>query len=205
MLANSADVQITLGRMTTVDTKAIADFFNNQSVGAFLGAFAAFLLVVANDWRRERRKLKTLRAEIEVNRADATAKLETARRMRALMREHNRVAPAPVLHFNTTFTRQLAAEVLHHLSIDQRRAVEGLCYTMEAIDGLFDESLALAQRFTVPLGQSERLATADHLQKNWSDIVSNLKRFIEMSGDYLAGNYCQLVNKQYDAAAYEEP
>lgn len=198
-------IERTLGHMTNVDLKAIADFFNNQSVGAFLGAFAAFVLVVANDWRRERRKVKTLRAEIEVNCADAAAKLETARRMRALLREHNQVAPAPVLHFNTAFTRQLAAEVLHHLSVDQRRAVGGLCYTMEAIDGLFDESLALAQRCTRPLGQAEQIATAKHLQKNWSDIVANLNRLIEMCGDYLAGNYSQLVNKQYDAAAYEEP
>jgi hypothetical protein len=191
--------------LTSIDFKSVTDFFNNQSVGAFLGAFAAFLLVAANDWRRERRKVKTLRAEIEVNRADALAKLETARRMRALMRERNRVMPAPVLHFNTTFTRQLAAEVLHLLSLDQRRAVEGLCYTMEAIDGLLDESLALAQRFTGPLGQAERLGAAELLQKNWSDIIANLKRLIEMCGEYLAGNYSQLVSKQYAAAAYEEP
>lgn len=191
--------------MTTLDLKAIAEFFNNQSVGAFLGAFAAFLLVAANDWRRERRKLKTLRAEIEVNSADATAKLETARRMRALILEQNRVMPSPVLRFNTTFTRQLAGEVLHHLSLDQRRAVEGLCYTMEAIDGLFEESQALAQRFTGPLGQAERLGTAKHLLKNWSDIIANLNRLIEMCSEYLAGNYSQLVGKQYDATAYEDP
>jgi hypothetical protein len=197
-------VYLTLGQ-TVMCLDAIADFFNNQSVSAFLGAFAAFLLIAVNDWRRERRKVKTLRAEIEVNRADALAKLETARRMRILLRKHNSVAPAPVLRFNTTFTRQLAAEVLHHLSIDQRRAIEGLCYTMEAIDGLFDESLTLSQKFTTPLGQADRIFTAEHLLKNWGDIVANLKRLLEMCDHYLVGNYTQLVNKQYDAAAYEEP
>jgi len=191
--------------MNTFDLKTIADFFNNQSVGAFLGAFAAFLLVAANDWRRERRKIKTLRAEIEVNLADAQAKLETARRMRALMREHNRVMPAPILRFNTTFTRQLASEVLHHLSVDQRRAVEGLCYTMESIDGLFAESLELAKRFTGPLGQADRLAIAEHLLTNWSDSIANLKRLAEMCEQYLAGRYGDLVRKQYDATQYEEP
>lgn len=34
----------------------VADFFDNQSVKAFLGAFAAFMLVALNDYRRERRK-----------------------------------------------------------------------------------------------------------------------------------------------------
>ena len=191
--------------MNTFDFKPVAEFFNNQSVGAFLGAFAAFLLVFANDSRRERRKIKTLRAEIEVNLADAQAKLETARRMRALMRENNRVMPAPVLRFNTTFTRQLAGEVLHHLSIDQRRAVEGLCYTMEAIDGLLAESLDLARRFTTPLGQADRLAVGEHLLSNWSDSIANLKRLVEMCEHYLAGRYNELVHKQYDAAQYEEP
>jgi hypothetical protein len=191
--------------MNCLDLKSVADFFNNQSVGAFLGAFAAFLLVVVNDWRRERRKIKTLRAEIEVNRADAQAKLETARRMRDLMREQNRVMPAPVLRFNTAFTRQLAAEVLHHLALDQRRSIEGLCYTMEAIDGLLEESLSVSRKFTGPLGQADRMSSAEHLLANWSDTIANLKRLIEMCDQYLAGRYSEIVTKQYDAAAYEEP
>lgn len=194
-----------LEHMNTLDLKAIADFFNNQSISAFLGAFSAFILVAANDWRRERRKIKTLRAEIEVNLADAKAKLETARRMRALMREQNSVMPAPVLRFNTKFTRQLASEILHHLSINQRRAVEGLCYTMESIDELVSESVESAKLFTGPMGQAERLSIAEHLLVNWSDIIANLKRLIEMCEHYLAGRYEQLVNKQYDPAAYEEP
>lgn len=190
--------------MCTVDLTAVANFFNNQSVGAFLGAAFAFLLVVANDRLRERRKLKTLRAEIEANLADAHAKLETVRRARTLLREHNKVMPAPILKFNTGFTRQIAGEVLHHLSIDQRRAVEGLCYTMEAIDGLLSEALAISQRFAAPLGQAERLATAELLRSNLSDSVANLKRLIEMAEQYLAGKYHELVTKQYDAAQYEE-
>lgn len=190
--------------MNALDLKAVVDFFNNQSVGAFLGAFAAFLLVAANDWRRERRKIKTLRAEIEVNLADSRAKLETARRMRALMREHNRVMPAPILRFNTAFTRQLASEVLHHLSVDQRRAVEALCYTMEAIDVILAESLDLAKSFAGPSDLADRRSTAEHLLANWSDAIANLKRLIEMCDQYLAGRYSELVNKQYDAAKYEE-
>lgn len=44
-----------------LDVETVAEFFNNQAVGAFLGAFSAFLLVTANDSRRERRgSAKTL-------------------------------------------------------------------------------------------------------------------------------------------------
>lgn len=190
--------------MIDIYLKPLADFFNNQSVGAALGAFLAFALVVLTDWRRERRKLRTLRAEIAANAADARAKLETARRMRKLMREENKVMPAPVLRFNTSSMRHLAADVLHHLSVDQRRAVEGLSYTMEAIDELFAESKAIAQLFTGPLGHNERIASATHLLANWSDIIANLKRLVDMCELYLAGRYSELVNKQYNAADYEE-
>lgn len=106
---------------------AIFDFFNNQSVGAFLGAFAAFGLVIINDRRRELRKVRNVKAEVEVNLANAQAKLETVRRNRALLREQNRVMPAPILKFNTAFIRQLSAEVLDRLTLDQRRAIDALC------------------------------------------------------------------------------
>ncbi len=191
--------------MSLVDLKSIGEFLNNQSVGAAVGAFAAFLLVALTDWRRERRKVKTLRAEVEANRADAVAKLETARRMRALLREHNKVEPAPVLRFNTALSRQLAAEVRHRLSGDQRRATEGLCYTMEAIDELLNEARSVAQRFTGPMGHAERLSAASYLEVTWADIVTNLKRLIEMSDLYLSRRFKELVNKQYNAADYEEP
>lgn len=191
--------------MNTPDLKAVAGFFNNQSVGAFLGAFAAFMLVAANDWRRERRKVRTLRAEIEVNLADVEAKLETVRRLCALMREHNRVMPSPILRFNTAFTRQLAGDVLHLLYLDQRRAVEGLCYTMEVIDGVLVEALSLSQKFTCPLGQAERIATAEHLLANFSNNIANPNRLIEMCQQYLAGRYAELVRKQYNAARYDKP
>lgn len=191
--------------MNLVDLKSVGEFLNNQSVGAAIGAFAAFLLVAFTDWRRERRKVKTLRAEVESNRADALAKLETARRMRALLREHNKVEPAPVLRFNTALTRQLAAEVRHRLSDDQRRAIEGLCYTMEAIDELLNDVRSVAQRFTGPMGQAERMSAANYLQLTWADIVSNLKRLIEMSDHYLSRRFKVLVTKQYNAADYDEP
>lgn len=182
----------------------ISEFFNNQSVGAFLGAFAAFLLVAATDWRRERRKVKTLRAEIEVGLGDAEAKLETARRMRAMLRNENQITSAPVLRFNTAYARQLSGEVLHLLSRDQRRAVEALCYTMEAIDSLFSEASASASAIAGTTDNAERIRMASELLVTWGDIVANLKRLMEMCEKYLYGGFTDLVEKQYNAADYDE-
>jgi hypothetical protein len=179
-------------------------FLNNQSVGAALGAFLAFLLVMATDWWREMRTVRSLRSEIEVHRADAEAKLETARRMRAVLREHNKATPSPVMRFNTTVTRQVSAEVRHRLLADQRRSLEALLYTMEAIDGIFADSQTLSRHFSSPIGQAERMSYAAQLAHNWSDTVANLKRLIEMCDMYLAGRYAELVTKQFDHADYEE-
>lgn len=182
----------------------ITEFFNNQSVGAFLGAFAAFLLVAATDWRRERRKVKTLRAEVEVSLGDAQAKLETARRMRAMLRNENQITPAPVLRFNTAYARQLSGEVLHLLSRDQRRAVEALCYTMEAIDGLFSEATESANGIRGTTDNAQRIRMAADLLATWGDIVANLNRLMEMCQTYLDGRFTDLVEKQYKPADYEE-
>lgn len=76
---------------------------------------------------------------------------------------------------------------------------------MEAIDELISEARSVAQQFTGPMGQAERLSAANYLQLTWSDIVANLKRLIEMSDHYLAHRFKELVIKQYNTADYEEP
>lgn len=187
-----------------MNCSAVFAFFNNQSVGAFLGAFAAFGLVVLNDRRRELRKVRNVRAEVEVNLANAHAKLETVRRNRALLHEQNRVMPAPILKFNTVFIRQLSAEVLDRLTLDQRRAIDALCYMMEATDGLLEEAYSHAQRLSDALGQAERITTADRLLHDFEDTIVNLKRLIEICSNYVAGHYTVIVTKQYDRLEYEE-
>ncbi len=184
---------------------AVERFFNNQSVSAFLGAFAAFVLVVLNDRRRDRKKVRNLRAEVEMNLAHAKGKLETVRGNRALMREHNRVMPAPILKFNVALIRQLATEVLDRLSLNQRRAIEALCYTMEATDGLLEEAYASAKRLSGVLGQADRMATAERLLVDFGDAIVNLKRLIEMCDHYVNERYKVIVTKQYDRLEYEEP
>ena len=187
-----------------LDWPAITNFFNNQSVGAFLGAFAAFGLVVLNDRRRELRKVCNVRAEVEVNLANTKAKLETVRRNRTLMREHNSVVAAPILKFNTLFIRQLSAEVLDRLTLDQRRAIDALCYTMEATDGLLEEAYSFAKSLSGALSQPDRITTAERLLIDFEDAIVNLKKLIEMCENYVSENYTIIVTKQYDRLDYEE-
>lgn len=183
----------------------LKDFFNNQSVGAFVGAFSAFILVVINDRRRDGKKVKNLAAEIEMCLAHAQGKLESVRGNRKLMREQNRVMAAPILQFNTVLIRQLTAEVLSHLTLPQRRAIDGLCYTMEATDEILEGAYQMARVFSGPLGQQERIITAERLVVEYGDAIVNLKRLMEMCEHYIAKQYDIIVSKQYDRLDYEEP
>jgi hypothetical protein len=187
-----------------MDWAVIERFFNNQSVGAFFGAFAAFLLVVLNDWRRDRKKVRNLRAEVEMNLGHAKGKLEAVRRNRSLMREHNRVMPAPIIKFNTVLIRQLTAQILDLLTLDQRRAVEALCYTMEATDGLLEEAYGRAKQLSGVLTPADRIYIADQLLIDYADALVNLKRLIEMCDKYLGGYYGNILTKQFDRREYEE-
>lgn len=200
--ASSAEY-ITLERMTP-DPNLIERIFNNQSVGAFLGAFAAFFLVVLNDWRRERRKVRTLKAEFEVCRAHAHSKLETIRASLKLAREHNGVSPAPVMPFNTTIVRQLTAETIDQLSQEQRRAIDGLCYRMEATDGLLEKSYQIAIRLSGLLGQADRMAEAERLIIDFKDAIVNLKVLDFMLTQYINGSYGAVVHSKFDRAEFEE-
>ena len=149
--------------------------------------------------------MRNIRGEIEMNLASARAKLETVRRNRNAMREANQVIPAPILRFNTVLIRQLSAEVLDKLSLDQRRAIEALCYTMEAIDGILDDAYRLSRHLTAALGHAERITSAERLLTEYGDSITNLKRLIEMCENYVAGRYSIITSKQYDQLEYEEP
>ena len=184
--------------------RTINEFLDNKSVAAFAGAFTAFLLVIVNDWRRERRKVKNIRAEIEMNAGIAHNKLVTVRRNRSAMRDHNSVMPAPILKFNTTLIRTLASESLSRLTMDQRRALEAVCYTMEATDDLLANAYTLAKEFSKPSEPRVRMADAERLLIEFTDAIVNLKRLIEMCGNYVAGEFTVITTKQYDRLNYEE-
>jgi len=94
-------------------------------VGGLAGAFSAFLLVIINDWRRDKRRIQTIRNEIQLNREHAEAKIETLKSNRDVLSGRNKLIPAPVLKFTPGIIRGIAVEVLHKFSSDQRQALDG--------------------------------------------------------------------------------
>lgn len=183
--------------------KLLLSLLNSSVLAAFIGAFSAFMLVVLNDWRRERRTVSTIKNEIEMNREHAQGKLEALKMNRTALTEHNKVIPAPIIHFSTNVIRGLATSVLHRFAADQRRALDALCYMMETTDSLLAEACKTAERFRPGgLMDSERPTVTDELLAYYDDGIINLGRLVEMCEFYLDNKYRTILTKQYVVEDY---
>src|SRR3989442_4988637 len=151
---------------------------NNQAVGAFLGAFTAYVLFVMNDRRRARRKVRSIRAEVEMNMALAKSKLEGVRGKRDELTKENRLNTSPLLKFNTALIRQFCDEAVDRLGSDQRRAIEAVCYAMEATDDVLFDANQLATALGNSKGNGERPFAVERLRNSYEDAIANLGRLI---------------------------
>lgn len=112
---------------------------NNASVAAFLGAFCAFLLVIATDsWRtHRRRKLFTQLLSDAVKGAEAKA-ASLARTWNLLSRDDT-VQPGEPRKFPIVDLMALRLEVANILSGEERLSVDALLFRMEAANNLLDK------------------------------------------------------------------
>lgn len=181
------------------ETVSLLNFLNNASVAAFVGAFSAFFLVIANDWRRNRRKMKLIRNEIRLNKDHAKNKLDTVKSNRNRVTEHNQIISAPIFKFNSPVIKQLASEILDRFSTDQRRALHAICYTMEATDDVLASAFDKTQKIDGSGGKE-----IDRLVIDYNDAIVNLGRLIEMCDNYEKGEFKIIVTKQYNRRDYEQ-
>ncbi|MDZ7769915.1 MAG: hypothetical protein U5K38_12915 [Woeseiaceae bacterium] len=119
------------------------DMLNNPSVAAFIGAFAAFFLVILNDWRRRRRTKNLIGYLVDDNRTLAIRKLETVQSCLELL-DQNKSLDAPIMRFLRDPLSKMHLEVMDMLSAVQNQALAALLYWMEAIDDLLDQALKSA-------------------------------------------------------------
>ena len=175
-----------------IEASKIFEVFNNASVSAFLGAFAAYFLVAFTDWRRRRLKVTLLHRRVEINKELAQAKLETARTNIAMVEEDGRFMSAPVMRFPAEDVRILQREALDMLTATNLHALDALIYWMEAIDGLFQEayvaSRELEELAKAQAPDKDRIVKAKALLREYKAAERNLVEFIELSDHYINGN-----------------
>lgn len=186
-------------------TRALLRLLDNSSVSAFLGAAFAFLLVVAYDLWRDRRKLETITRAVSNNVEHATAKLETVRRLRNMIRDQNRVQPAQVLPFDVEAIRSKAVGIAHHFSGERSRALEAVCWRLEGCDQLLAEAKALSVALEPIEDQTERRRLVEKISTLYGDAIVNLKLAREMSERYACGDYDGILKRRYNPGSYREP
>lgn len=182
----------------------LSSLLNNSAFAAFIGAFSAFMLVILNDWRRERRTTRIIKNEIEMNGDHAKGKLETLKMNRSALTDHNKVIPSPIIRFSADVIRALSTSVLHRFSPEHRRALDALCYMMEATDDLLENAYKTAERFRPGGGltDEERPIVTEELLAYYDDGIINMSRLVEMCNFYKKGDYKTILTKKYIVEDY---
>jgi predicted RNA-binding protein with PUA-like domain len=166
------------------------DLFNNATVAAFFGAFAAFLLVAATDLRRRYMIRSLLNRQIKDAIELSNAKIETVRMNMALVREDNRITVAPIMLFPLKPIEDYRLQVLDLLSSAQAQALDVLAYWMKAIDGLLGEAIAVAGRVKVLSQANAPDAESRALAEEYLDLMGeaekNMLYLVKMLEHYVA-------------------
>jgi len=137
-----------------------------------------------------------------MNREHAKGKLEAVKMNRMALTYHNKVIPAPIIRFSSDVLRTLTPGVLHRISPEQRRALDALCYMMEATDALLADATKTAERFRSGIADSKRQALAEELLSFYDDSIINLSRLVEICEFYLKAEYRTILTKQYKVEDY---
>lgn len=179
------------------------EILDNSSVAAFVGAFSAYCLVIANDWRRNRKKEKLIKREIEMIKQLTLNKVKVVKSNRSFLTNNNKLTVAPIMKFPTRILNQLTVEVLDRLSTDQKAAIDALSYTMEATDGVLDSVYNIGlQIMNLKKEDIKRTEYIERILTDYEDAIVNLGRLAEMCQEYINCNYRQIITKQYRREDY---
>jgi len=173
---------------------------NNGSVAAFVGAFAAYFLVVLTDQRRRRKSKRQLRLLARDNAQHARTKLSTVENLLGLLSE-NKFVPAPTMAFPTEAIKVKQLEVIDLLSSEENRSLDAVLYWMVAIDGLLHDVYDLARELRAAAdsnaNDSIRLKLAARIRVNLEDTKRNLEYLAGMLEAYAAGDFKKILNFRY--------
>lgn len=170
---------------------------NNASVAAFVGAFAAFLLVFATDRRRRYRNRAIVRQLVASSLNLSQRKLETVQMNLAMVREDNRITDAQIMAFPVKAMDDYSLQVLDILKVDEKQALDILVYWMSAIDDLLAHAAAKATEVKnlsrMPeLAAEKAMATEDYIS-TMQEAEINLEYLSRMLEYYVNGSPNKII------------
>ena len=168
----------------------IWETLDKPSVAAFVGAFSAFILVMATDWIRRRSRKRQLRFMVDANRDLARRKIETVKNCLDIHGQ-GAMTDAPIMPFTVQPIEKLQHDIVDLLDSNQYQAISGLLYWMRAIDELLDECRSTAVKVRdMSEQQAEKtslMALWNRLEVRYQDALRNLDLFVQLSGYYVDG------------------
>jgi hypothetical protein len=138
--------------------------FDNASLGALVGAAAAFFLVAANDWRRARHKArKRIPALLQQFRILAQSRRRGAANAveKATQGEYTENLAA---RFRSDVLVRLSDEVPEHLGDRQQLAISNIAFWMDGADRRNQESIELARKIFELKGSPSRGEVSQAMQ-----------------------------------------
>lgn len=137
---------------------AITSFLDNASVGAFFGAATAFFLVIANDWRRARRRAHKILPAVLKREALLVENRIAARPNTRDEETKGRLIEHRSLTFSVGTVRRDAEELADHIAERQAMGLYNIAVSMESADDLNARAVKMVQR----INETKRLSLADH-------------------------------------------
>ena len=134
-------------RMTPVESKAWIDL-GVAAVGAFFGGASAFFLVIANDWRRARRRARrNLPAMLSRERLLARSHIEGTTHVRSEA-QSGRLSENVSLYFSSNTIQRFADELSDRLSERQLMGLYNIAFAMKSADEMNARSVETVQRIS---------------------------------------------------------
>jgi len=194
----------------------IEQFFNNASIGSFLGAFFAFFLVVVTDWRRNKRKKKLILKQIQLNRIIVKNKIETINNHKNTITQKGQLYPGKLLPFQTEEIKTLSLAVIDQFKPEEKLALDAISHHMRSTDELLDEVNNMINEFInlnikikkEYVGENSKEKTENLMKINiemenliatiktrYEESIINLKNLDKSTNHYLNGNFDKILTQ----------
>ena len=174
------------------------DFFKNPSGAAFVGAFAAFLLVILTDWIRRLIKGRSIPKMIRMNIDLSKRKIEAVINCQEHVKK-NKFLPTPIMKYPVKDIKNIEMQVLNQLKQDEKFALDSICYHCEEIDKILDGAVnKIEEHQRIMVQQGEENSMINELRKQikiaYNESVINIQGVIDMSELFIQKKYKQIIN-----------